>query len=188
MTDLTPLFPRQNVPALEVPLVESGTYALAAERPERFSLVVVYRGLHCPICKGYLSDLQSRLDEFAKRGVGVVALSSDTRERAERARTEWKLDRLRIGYGLDFATARRWGLYLSRTRGTTSLGIEEPAVFVEPGLFLVRPDGTLYFGTVQTMPFARPHFADILTALDFVIAKDYPARGEVTETASALAA
>jgi hypothetical protein len=31
------------------------------------------------------------------------------------------------------------------------------------------------------MPFARPHFDDILTALDFVIAKDYPARGEVTD-------
>lgn len=26
--------------------------------------------------------------------------------------------------------------------------------------------------------FARPHFPDILAALDFVIAKDYPARGE----------
>jgi hypothetical protein len=32
------------------------------------------------------------------------------------------------------------------------------------------------------MPFARPHFGDVLTALDFVIAKDYPARGEVTNT------
>jgi len=42
---------------------------------------------------------------------------------------------------------------------------------------LVRPDRTLYFASVQTMPFARPHFTDILAALDFVIAKNYPARG-----------
>ncbi|HIE89539.1 MAG TPA: AhpC/TSA family protein, partial [Gammaproteobacteria bacterium] len=60
-------------------------------------------------------------------------------------------------------------------------GIEEPSLFVEPGIFLVRPDQTLYFATVQTMPFARPSFGDILKAIDFVIAKDYPARGEVTE-------
>jgi hypothetical protein len=59
-----------------------------------------------------------------------------------------------------------------------STGFEEPALFAEPGIFLVRPDGTLYFGTVQTMPFARPHFADILPAIDFVVKNDYPARGE----------
>jgi hypothetical protein len=45
----------------------------------------------------------------------------------------------------------------------------------------VRPDGTLYFGTVQTMPFARPAFGDILQAINFVIDKDYPARGEVVD-------
>ena len=47
----------------------------------------------------------------------------------------------------------------------------------------MRPDGTLYFGTVQTMPFARPSFDDVLMALDFVLKNDYPARGEVTDTA-----
>jgi hypothetical protein len=31
------------------------------------------------------------------------------------------------------------------------------------------------------MPFARAHFADILSALDVVIAKSYPARGEVID-------
>ena len=46
---------------------------------------------------------------------------------------------------------------------------------------MIRPDGTLSFGAVQTMPFARPAFGDILKALDFVIANDYPARGEVID-------
>ena len=55
----------------------------------------------------------------------------------------------------------------------------EPDLFLEPGLFMIRPDGTLYFASVQTMPFARPAFGDILKAVDFVIANDYPARGEV---------
>jgi hypothetical protein len=61
----------------------------------------------------------------------------------------------------------------------TSAELAEPPLFSEPGIFLVRPDRTLYFSSVQTMPFARPHLADILGALDFVIAEDYPARGEV---------
>ncbi|MFN7087813.1 MAG: AhpC/TSA family protein, partial [Burkholderiales bacterium] len=63
-------------------------------------------------------------------------------------------------------------------RGKTSMGIEEPALFSEPGVFLVRPDRTLYWAAVQTMPFARPHFRDMLAAIDFVIKNDYPARGE----------
>jgi len=66
----------------------------------------------------------------------------------------------------------------SASRGTTSIGIEEPALFSEPGVFIVRPDGTLYYGAVQTMPFARPHFDELLVALDFALDKNYPARGE----------
>jgi hypothetical protein len=58
------------------------------------------------------------------------------------------------------------------------VGIDEPALFSEPGIFLMRPDRTLYWASVQSMPLARPHFRGILSALDFAIAKDYPARSE----------
>jgi hypothetical protein len=44
----------------------------------------------------------------------------------------------------------------------------------------VRPDGKLYYGAVQTMPFARPQFQDLIGAIDFAVSKDYPARGEYT--------
>ena len=179
MTDLQPLIPRRPVPALAVPTVGGGTWRLADQKPRHFTLIAFYRGLHCPICSKYLGDLESKVDEFARRGVGTIAISSDVKERAEEAKLKWKLDKLAVGYGLDLAAARRWGLYVSTSRGKTSAGIEEPALFSEPALYLVRPDGTLYFGAVQTMPFARPHFADILGAVDFVIAKDYPGRGEV---------
>lgn len=181
MTDIAPLLPRQPVPDLTLPLVGGGSFALADEKPEHFTLLVVYRGYHCPICKGYLGDLDRKLADFEKRGVSVVALSSDTAERAEMARTDWKLDDLRIAYGLSLEDARRWGLYISTGRGKTSTGVTEPDLFVEPGLFLIRPDGTLYFASVQTMPFARPAFSDILKAVEFVVSKDYPARGEVAE-------
>ena len=51
-------------------------------------------------------------------------------------------------------------------------------MFAEPGLFLIRPDLTLYAASVQTMPFARPAFADVLNAVEFVTKNNYPARGE----------
>ena len=181
MTSLNPLFPRQPVPALDVATVGGGRWSLAAQRPENFTLVVFYRGLHCPICSRYMGDLENKLGQFEARGLSVVAISSDSAERAAEAKEKWGLAKLTVGYGLDLDKAREWGLYISTSRGKTSTGVAEPALFSEPGLFVIRPDGTLYFGTAQTMPFARPAFAEILGALDFVIKNDYPARGEVLD-------
>lgn len=85
-----------------------------------------------------------------------------------------------FGYDLKLSDAKKWGLYISEGRGKTSIGIEEPAKFSEPGVFIIKADQTLYYGNTQTMPFARPLFKDLLGAIDFAIAKDYPARGEYT--------
>ena len=114
-------------------------------------------------------------------GVSAIAISSDTQERAGKTQREWKLGALTLGYDLSLDSARQWGLFISSGRGKTSTGVEEPALFIEPGLFLVRPDNTLYCGSVQTMPFARPGFTEVLGAVDFVLANAYPARGEVID-------
>lgn len=179
MSAISPLMPRQLVPDLSIPLAGGGAWRLSDQKPANFTMVVVYRGLHCPICKGYLKDLQMKLPQFKALGTDVIALSSDDRNRAEQTQADWGLDVLPLGYGLTLLQGRSWGLYVSSGRGVTSAGVEEPAMFVEPGLFVIRPDRTLYFASVQTMPFARPQFGEILKALEFVIAKGYPARGEV---------
>lgn len=172
------LMPRTPVPALNVPLTTGGRFVLGASPGERFDMIVFYRGLHCPICAKYLLELERLGPEFDKRGVQVVAVSSDTQERGTAMADKVKASNVKFGYGLTLPSARQWGLYISESRGKTSIGLEEPELFSEPGVFLVRPDGTLYYGAVQTMPFARPQFSDLLGALDFVIANDYPARGE----------
>lgn len=172
------LMPRQPVPALRVPTLSHGGFDLAADAAPSFTLVVFYRGLHCPICLKYLLELGRLQPEFDKRGVKVIALSSDGRERAQAMADKLKAPDLRMGYDLGLRTAREWGLYVSTSRGKTSIGIDEPALFSEPGVFIVRPDGSLYYGAVQTMPFARPHFDELLAALDFALEKNYPARGE----------
>ncbi|MCP4307548.1 MAG: AhpC/TSA family protein, partial [bacterium] len=126
--------------------------------------------------------------DFAERGVGILALSADPQDRAALAKTEWDLDAVDIGYDLPLQEARQWGLYISTGRGVTSVGVAEPALFNEPGVFMVRSDGTLYAGIIQTMPFVRMHFAPLLAALDSsIIPKDYPARGEVVDLAASRA-
>ena len=172
------LKPRQSVPPLDLATL-NGEWSLSASTPEHFTLIVFYRGLHCPICKTYLTELNRLADDFAERGVELLAASGDDQARARQAADEWGLDRLRIGYGVTPQQARAFGLHRSAGRGRTSAGIDEPAEFNEPGLFLVRPDGTLYWSNISTMPFARPHFREVLSAIGFVLEKDYPARGEL---------
>ncbi len=175
-----PLLPRKPVPTLNVPLTTGGRFVLGETPGERFDLLVFYRGYHCPVCAKYLMELERLMPEFEKRGVRVLAVSSDDEERGKAMADKIKASALRFAYGLSLKSARQWGLYISTSKGKTSLGIEEPALFSEPGVFIVRPDGTLYYGAVQTMPFARPEFQDLLGALDFAIASNYPARGEYT--------
>ena len=173
-----PVKPRQPVPSLEFDTVDGARWSLAAQTPQHFTMIVFYRGLHCPVCRRYTSELNGMIDEFDKRGVSTVIASSDPKDRAEQAQSQWGLARLRVGYGVSIESARQWGLYISSGRGATSAGVEEPAQFAEPGLFLVKPDQTLYWALISTMPFARPHFGEIAQAIDFVVSKNYPARGE----------
>jgi peroxiredoxin len=175
---MSTITPRTKTPELEFETVDGGTWRLSDQKPENFTMIVAYRGLHCPICKNYLRDLDRKKDDFEKRGVEIVVVSSDDRDRAEQAKRDWELENLTLGYGLSIDKAREWGLFVSTGRGKTTAGIEEPAVFNEPGLFLVRPDQSLYASNIVTMPFTRPHFKDVLGALDVIIERDYPARGE----------
>ncbi len=172
------LKPRQPAPELNVDTLQ-GSWSLNDQKPKNFNMLVFYRGLHCPICSKYIGELDKLAGDFAESGVSILALSSDGKERAQQAYENWGLKNLNLGYDVSVEQAQAWGLHRSAGRGKTSAGIEEPAEFSEPGLFLTRPDNTLYWGQISTMPFARPHFRDILGALGFVLANDYPARGEL---------
>lgn len=177
----TPLIPGQPVPDLHLSLVNDTKWRLSAQKADKFVMIVFYRGLHCPICRTYMGSLTAALPEFAARGVEAIAVSTDKEDRAKQVHREWGLGALPVGYDLPFAEAQRWGLYISKSRGKTSIGIDEPPLFAEPGLFLIKPDQTLYFASIQTMPFARPPFAEVLKAIDFILKNDYPPRGQVVD-------
>lgn len=166
----------QTVPSLSARLAGGGTWALFDERPAAFSLLVFYRGLHCPVCRLYVTELEKMLPKFERRGIAVTALSADSHERAEQAKTDWALQNLRLAYGVPIAVLRAWGLHISKSNGPVSTGVNEPEYFGEPGLFLVRPDGRLYWAKVSLMPFVRPQIEEVLLGTDCVISKDNPAR------------
>lgn len=166
------LMPGQQAPYLSVPLVGGGQYTLNESKPENFTIVIFYRGTHCPICKGQLSDFLGKQQDFQALGIDLVAVSMNTQDLAGQAMQQWGLSGLKLGYGLTRQQAAEWGLYLSSAIKDT-----EPEVFSEPGIAIVRADGTLYHWSVQTAPFGRAKAAELAGVLKFVIDNKYPVRG-----------
>jgi len=164
--------PSTPAPPLEFPTVDGETWNLADQEPEHFTMVVFYRGLHCPVCKSYLGELAEKLDDFRERGVEVVAVSGDSAERAATAKSDWGLDGVTVGHSLPVETMRAWDLYVS-----AAIKDDEPTEFGEPGLFLIRPDASVFYAAINSMPFGRPSLDEMLGGIDFVIGQHYPARG-----------
>ncbi len=170
------LIPGNKAPDLDLPLTIQARFELSKQSPEMFTLLVFYRGKHCPICRKYLEELGSRLDDISGAGLNPFAISMDNEERAMVVDREWKTGDLPLVHDLSEDQARQYGLYISSARE----GSEEPAIFSEPGLFLVRPDMTLYFAQVQSAPFTRPSIDQLLQAVKLVKDNDYPPRGLAT--------
>jgi peroxiredoxin len=165
------------------------TFDLHQQSPENFTIVVFYRGKHCPICKFYLREIEEHYESLKQNGMEIVAISMDDGEKAlETAievsalvddNAEKKTDEnslqlsFPIAYGLTVEKAREWGLYLSSARP----GSSEPDVFSEAGLFVIRPDHTVFMVQVQSAPFTRPSIQQLIGGLKFAVDNKYPARG-----------
>ncbi|WP_179344977.1 peroxiredoxin-like family protein [Winogradskyella ursingii] len=164
--------PRTKTPNLEIDLVNDTRWDLSEQTPKNFTMIVFYRGKHCPVCKKQLEELQQKLSKFTERGINVIAISSDTEKVAKATYDDWDIADIPIGFEFPIEEARKWGLFISE-------GInDEPKHFTEPGLFLLDKDQKVYWETIQSMPFGRPSFNDVLSGVDYILKEDYPARGE----------
>ena len=50
--------PRQEAPELVVRLTVGTLWSLAEAHPRSFTMIVFYRGSHCPVCRAQLSELE----------------------------------------------------------------------------------------------------------------------------------
>lgn len=170
MTQTMKLQSGARFPAMSWPRVGGGDINAAAS--EGWRVLVVYRGKHCPLCKKYFKTLDGMLDDFKAAKVAVMAVSADTKEKAEAdvAEQGWRFP---VGYGLTPEQMRTLGLYISEPRSPQ----ETDRPFSEPGLFAINPEGKVQILDISNAPFARPDLAAILSGLKFVQEKQLPIRG-----------
>lgn len=159
-------------PEMHLPKAGGGEVALGGAR-DRWQMVVVYRGKHCPICSRYLAKLGGMAERFSAANTELVAVSADMAEQAEASRAEWDVGEVPLAYGLSDTQMRAMGLYISEPRSET----ETDHPFPEPGLFVLNPEGRAHMIEIANAPFIRPDLEQILGGIGFVQEKGYPIRG-----------
>lgn len=138
---------------------------------DRWTMLIVYRGKHCPRCKRYLNKLNETLAEWTAI-MDVVVVSADTKEKAQADIVEfgWEFE---LGYGLTVEQMRSLGTYVSKPLSDA----ETTHSFSEPGTFAIRPDGSLMLVDISNGPAARPDLEELLDGMKFNIENNRPVRG-----------
>lgn len=174
MTQSTALFAAGSaLPSMTFSTVGGGEVSVGGAR-DRWTLFVVYRGKHCGRCKPYLTKLEGMKSAWEEAGFDIVTVSADPLEKAQADVDEygWTFP---VGYGLTEDQMRSLGLYIS---APLSAG-ETDRNFAEPGVYCVRPDGTVLLVSVSNGPSARPDLDQLLDGMIFTIENDRPPRGTV---------
>ncbi|MBB5723181.1 peroxiredoxin [Loktanella ponticola] len=158
------------VPEMKFAKVGGGELTFGGTK-DRWSLLVVYRGKHCPRCKRYLSKFNDMLSDWTDI-MDVMVVSADTAERAQSDVAEfgWKFD---VGYGMTEPQMRQLGLYVSDPLSEA----ETTTRFAEPGTYALRPNGELMLVDISNGPASRPDLDELLDGMRFNIDKDRPVRG-----------
>ncbi len=139
---------------------------------ENWTLLVVYRGKHCPRCKKFLNKLSAMAGDWAAAGFDIAVVSADPEDKAQADQDEfgWDFD---LGYGLSEAQMETLGLYVSDPLSPE----ETDRRFAEPGHFVLRADGSLIVVTLSNGPAARPDLEELLDGMIFNKTNDRPTRG-----------
>lgn len=165
-------------PKVDMPVGElsfgnlSGGTITVGQPKDRWTMLFVYRGKHCPRCKRFLNKLDAVLSDWTDV-LDVVVVSADTKEKAMADKEEfgWSFD---LAYGMKEDQMRALGLYVS----TPLSEAETTDNFAEPGAFGIRPDGTLMLVDISNGPAARPDLEELLDGMKFNIENNRPARGK----------
>ena len=159
--------------SITLPLLGGGERDLGQPAEGRdWTMVVVYRGQHCPLCTRYLKGLTTLVEAFHAEGIDVVAVSADSAEQAKSQMAEVE-PTFPVAHSLSTGQMRQLGLYISDPRSAQ----ETDHAFAEPALFVVNGGGDIQIVDISNAPFARPDLEALLGGLQFVRANSYPIRG-----------
>ncbi len=114
------------------------------------TVLLFFRGEWCPICNLQLHSLQDKLADFQKENTQIVAVSTDTPENSQNLVKNHNLC-FPVLADLGREAAEAYDLYFNEEKG-----------YAEPAVFILRPDGTVAYASLQSGPLGRPSTDDLL--------------------------
>ncbi|MEM1059108.1 MAG: peroxiredoxin-like family protein [Verrucomicrobiota bacterium] len=165
-----------TLPALKLPLVDGGEAELGrTATPGVWQVVIVYRGLHCPICNKYLKRLEELREGFTKANAELLVVSADPIGKARQIIADNGLG-FPVAYDLSLDQMRELGLYISDPRSPQ----ETDRPFAEPATFALNAEGRLHLIEISNTPFNRADLSELLESVEWIQENDYPIRGTHT--------
>ncbi len=160
-----------HIDELSFPIADGGGSITIGQARDRWTMLFVYRGRHCPRCKRFLNKLNDALPSWVAI-MDVAVVSADSREKALADKEEfgWEFD---LCYGMTEEQMRSLGLYVSEPLSEA----ETSHLFSEPGAFAICPDGSLMLVDISNGPAARPDLEELLDGMKFNIDNNRPVRG-----------
>jgi peroxiredoxin len=153
-------------------LLAGGSWSLHGGSSPSLHLISFFRGAFCGFCTRFTQQLNGLHTEFAELGIGLTAVSVDTRDVAKVWAEDNGISKVSIGYGLTQEQTEACGLFASRfTRDGKEL------YFAEPALWLVKPDAELLLNIQSSISCGRPDLESLVTGLKLLAGQGFPTRG-----------
>jgi peroxiredoxin len=138
-------------PKLEVPAVGGGTIALPTALSGSWAVVLIYRGAWCPFCNAQLAGFAAEKEALDRLGVKVVALSVDDEATSATTKAKNHLP-FPVGHSADADTVA----------AATGAFVNPSPHFLQPGGFVLAPDGTVKAAAYATSAIGRVVAKDVV--------------------------
>ncbi len=155
--------PGHRFPSIKLINAKGNAIDLADRNGDRWKLIVVYRGIHCPLCSKYLKTLESLYTEFTQQGIEIMAISADS---IEKLSIQIKEDNLSFPMACELSAdqMRTLGLFVSEPITSE----ESDYLFSEPGLFIINSNGDLHVTERSNAPYLRPDLTTLVRTLSYI--------------------
>lgn len=131
-----------------------------------WTLLLVYRGAHCSICKKFFHDVEKYRQAWKNLGIETIAACSDSASQVKTFLGEAGYQGPGAG-GLTIGQMRELGVWITDV-DQSGLSHGHP----EPALFFIDPEGRVAAAQLATIAFFRPDLATLDMGLKFLVGRN----------------
>src|SRR5277367_6799881 len=150
-----------SFPNLKLKLTDGTEIQTKGGLKQPWNVVLFYRGSWCPFCVTQLKSFQSGLEKLTAEGIGVLAASVDSLDKAKEIQKSTGAT-FPIAYGLPVKeTAETIGAFFDAAPAHT-------APYIQSTGFVLAPDGKIVVSVYSSSAIGRLAWQDVLGLVQYI--------------------